>query len=69
MTKQTLEVILVQMAEATRNMRSFAEGMSFEDYQRDAKTRLAVERCIEIVSEAARRLPTLVQASSSDFVG
>lgn len=39
--------------------------MSYEAYQADAKTRLAVERCIEIIAEADRRLPTAIHASYS----
>jgi uncharacterized protein with HEPN domain len=34
--------------------------MSFESYRRDAKTRFAVERGVEIVSEAVRRLPPAI---------
>ena len=32
-------------------------GKSFDDYQRDSVLRFAVERAIEIVSEASRRIP------------
>lgn len=42
-------------------MQDFTEGMAFEDYQKDARTRYAVERCVEIISEAARRMPQEVQ--------
>lgn len=49
--------------QAIRDARSFTEGMSYEAFQSDAKTRLAVERCIEIVAEAARRLPGAVHAN------
>jgi uncharacterized protein with HEPN domain len=31
--------------------------MSYAAFEADAKTRRAVERCIEILSEAARRMP------------
>ena len=30
----------------------------FDDYQRDNMLRLAVERCVEIISEASRHLPS-----------
>ena len=53
MIDRSLELTLSQMGEAIRNMRVFAEGMTFEDYQKDARTRLAMERCVEIISEAA----------------
>ncbi len=34
----------------------FAEGLDFESYCRDAKTRLAVERAFEIIGEALNRI-------------
>jgi uncharacterized protein with HEPN domain len=60
-----LEATLSQMIEAARKMRTFAEGMSYEDCVRDARTRSAVERRVEIISEAARRLPTDIQRRHS----
>jgi uncharacterized protein with HEPN domain len=49
------------MQDAIRKMRDFADGMTLEKYRQDAKTRLAVERCVEIISEAARRIPREIQ--------
>jgi uncharacterized protein with HEPN domain len=37
--------------------RQFAEGFSFEAFKEDRKTFYAVTRALEIISEAARRLP------------
>lgn len=61
MTDHRLDATLAQMLEAIRNMRHFTEALTFEDYASDAKTRLAVERCVEIIAEAARRIPKTVQ--------
>ena len=36
----------------------FTAGMSFDQYLTDARTRLAVERCLSIIAEAARKLGT-----------
>jgi uncharacterized protein with HEPN domain len=36
----------------------FTADMSFDQYLADARTRLAVERCLSIVAEAARKLGT-----------
>jgi uncharacterized protein with HEPN domain len=33
------------------------EGVDFATYRRDTKLRRAVERCVEIVSEASRHIP------------
>jgi uncharacterized protein with HEPN domain len=59
--ERPIEATLVQMMQAIRDARNFTEGMSYEHFQADAKTRLAVERCIEIIAEAARRLPAKIQ--------
>ena len=34
------------------------EGMDLAGYSRDIKLRRAVERCVEIISEASRHIPT-----------
>ena len=35
----------------------FAAGLNYERFQDDARTLYAVTRCLEIISEASRRLP------------
>lgn len=42
-------------------IRHFVRGLSFEDYQNDQKTIYAVTRALEIISEAAKRLPEEVK--------
>ena len=37
-------------------IRQFTVGMSFGDFLADDRTRLAVERCLQIISEAATKL-------------
>jgi uncharacterized protein with HEPN domain len=37
--------------------RSFVGGMTFEHFRDDRRTVYAVIRCLEIISEASRRLP------------
>jgi uncharacterized protein with HEPN domain len=36
---------------------SFTADMSFEEFQSDDKTQYAVIRCLEIIGEAAKRIP------------
>jgi uncharacterized protein with HEPN domain len=36
----------------------FVEGLDFEAFRDDTRTLYAVTRCLEIISEASRRLPT-----------
>ena len=44
--------------------RRFVEGMSFEAFSADERTLYAVTRCLEIISEASRRLPIPAQHGS-----
>jgi uncharacterized protein with HEPN domain len=41
---------------------SFVERMSYEAFRDDLRTTYAVTRCLEIVSEASRRLPDELKA-------
>lgn len=47
---------LWDMMEAAMTVRDFTIGLTFDGYQRDKKLRLAVERSIEIIGEAAARI-------------
>lgn len=40
----------------------FAAGLDYETFQNDARTVYAVTRCLEIISEASRRLPDEMKA-------
>jgi uncharacterized protein with HEPN domain len=42
--------------------RSFVTGMNYEQFLKDQKSVYAVVRCLEIVSEASRRLPDELKA-------
>ena len=66
MTDRRLASVVSQMSDAIQKMRAFADGMTFEDYRQDAKSRFAMERCVEIISEAARRMPMSIQKSYPD---
>jgi uncharacterized protein with HEPN domain len=50
-------LVLEQMLEAMVDIEEIRAGRSFEAYAADRPIRRAVERCIEIISEASRRLP------------
>jgi uncharacterized protein with HEPN domain len=47
---------LWDMLQASRKAVRSVEGLSFPDYQRDEDLRLTVERRMEIIGEAARRI-------------
>lgn len=50
-------IVLEQMLEAIVDIEQITAGRDFEAYAADRPTRRAVERCIEIISEASRRVP------------
>lgn len=52
---------LWDMLEAARSVVDMVAGMTFVQYQQDRKTRRAVEREVEIIGEAARKVSTLFQ--------
>jgi uncharacterized protein with HEPN domain len=47
---------LWDMMEAAKTVRDFTSGLTFHSYQQDKKLRLATERAIEIIGEAAARV-------------
>jgi uncharacterized protein with HEPN domain len=54
---------LLDMLEHARGVVQSLQGRDFEDYQQDENLRLAIERRIEIIGEAARRIsPEFQQA-------
>jgi uncharacterized protein with HEPN domain len=46
--------------------RHFIEDMSFEAFAEDERTLYAVTRCLEIISEASRRLPSDMKVRYAD---
>ena len=42
-------------------IKEFIEGMSFEDFESDKKSVFAVVRAIEIIGEAAKRIPDSIR--------
>jgi uncharacterized protein with HEPN domain len=52
-TRRVLKTITYHIELARR----FVDGMFYDDFVADERTRYAVTRCLEIVSEASRRLP------------
>jgi uncharacterized protein with HEPN domain len=53
---------LVDILENIHLARVFTEGMSHERFRGDIRTVYAVTRCLEIISEASRRLPKQLKA-------
>jgi len=55
--KRTQLVRLRDMLDAIDGVAEMMSGVAFEAYRSDFKLRMAVERCVEIVSEASRHVP------------
>jgi uncharacterized protein with HEPN domain len=58
---------LWDMLEAARAVLTFTSGKSLDDYRREDMLRAAVERKIEIIGEAARRLSDAFQQAHPDI--
>ena len=54
-------IYVLDMLTAARTVVAFTQNRSFEDYEKDLLLRSAVERQIEIVGEAARRVSVSFQ--------
>jgi uncharacterized protein with HEPN domain len=57
MPSDDLDSILQTIARNIGLARKFVEGYTAESFARDERTVYAVTRCLEIISEASRRLP------------
>ena len=44
------------MCDAASQVRDYAEAKTFEDYRKDKKSRLATERLLEIIGQAAKEV-------------
>lgn len=55
------------MLEAAQTLRELVAGLTVATYLADRKTQLAVERSIEILGEAARRVSATVQQAHSEI--
>jgi uncharacterized protein with HEPN domain len=50
-------VRLLDIVETIDAVADIVKGLDFESYSMDFKTRRAVERCVEMISEATRHVP------------
>jgi uncharacterized protein with HEPN domain len=54
--------VLADIAEHIGLAMKFSSGLNYADFESDIRTQYAVTRCLEIISEASRRLPDEVRA-------
>ena len=60
-------VYLTDILEAVRRILSYTEGMSLEDFEKSLVTVDAVVKNLEVIGEAAGRIPGEIQAEASDI--
>ena len=53
--------------EAIANIETDTEGYDFQAFRKDRRTRQLVERNLEILSEASRRLPEEIKGWESEY--
>lgn len=73
-SKRSPRAALIDIAENIRYAQEFVAGMTFDAFCEDQRSIYAVTRCLEIISEASRRLPDDMKAQYphipwSDIVG
>jgi len=67
MSKRHVDLLVNDIREAIKRIENYIEGMSFEDFSQDQKSIDAVVRNLEIMGEAANRLPDEFKESHSDI--
>jgi uncharacterized protein with HEPN domain len=56
-----LDLVVEELLDYIEQASTYARGMTFEQYSADRKTQRAVERCIEVISEASRHIPNEIK--------
>lgn len=59
----TIAERLEHISTAIRNIRQFTTGHTRESFERDLAIRLAVERLLEVISEASRYIPSAAKST------
>jgi uncharacterized protein with HEPN domain len=57
MAKRKVGLVLAEISEAIEGIETHAAGKSLADFQQDWLLRLAIQRALEIISEATRHIP------------
>lgn len=57
MSDRDVSLYIKDMLESMERAEKFVEEMDYEDFVKDERTSFAVIRCIEVMGEAAKRIP------------
>lgn len=66
MTREFLDYV-EDIADAIQKARSFCSGMTFQSFAEDEKTIYAVLRAIEVIGEAAKKVPAEIRKKYPDI--
>ena len=67
MSKRPTDLLLDDIRESIDRIEEYTEGMSLEDFSKDRKSVDAVARNLQIIGEAANRLPDEFKKSHSNI--
>jgi uncharacterized protein with HEPN domain len=67
MSERQPQVLIGDMREAVERIRAYTEGMDFEQFLRDRKTGDAVLRNLQVLGEAASRVPHHVREAAPEI--
>jgi len=65
--ERLLQDYLNDIIESITDIKDFTKGMTIEDFVKDRKTMKAVVRCLEIIGEAANKMPQHIRNSYSEI--
>jgi len=65
--KRNIALYVKDILDNMENAEAFIENMSFEEFSSDTKTSYAVVRCVEIIGEAAKNIPSNIQRKYPDI--
>ena len=64
--KRGVKLFLQDILDSAASIREYTAGMSFEDFDKDRKTRDVVIRNFEVIGEAARNIPASLKEKHPD---
>ena len=62
-----LDLVVEELLDYIEQADTYSRGMTFEQYSADRKTQRAVERCIEVISEASRHIPDQIKGKHPEI--
>ena len=67
MKERDIRDYISDLIESCDDILEFTKGMTFEDFSKDKKTMNAVVRCLEIIGEAAKKIPAKLRLENPDI--